>query len=104
MFLAIPSAYILAAILYAVTGALTHFKPRDSTVVQRVFTMGWVIVGTVLGGIIPLFFLMLRQPGALYLLVKPLVELIIVLILLGVVVYSGFAIGGMVIVGQMLVE
>ncbi|RDL30652.1 uncharacterized protein BP5553_09997 [Venustampulla echinocandica] len=43
------SVYLVCAIPFAVIGSLTHFKQGHSTVVQRVFTMGWLAIDILAG-------------------------------------------------------
>jgi hypothetical protein len=43
------SVWSMCGIPFAVIGSLTHFKQGHSTVVQRVFTMGWLAVDILLG-------------------------------------------------------
>jgi hypothetical protein len=49
-------AVILAGVPFAIIRALTHFKKGESTLVQQVFTLGWIGFGTVAGSIIPSLF------------------------------------------------
>jgi hypothetical protein len=93
--------YILSGVPFAIIGGLTHFRKGDSTITQQVFVLGWIGFGTAAGSIIPpmfrlysiiqMYLPMLRKVAALF---------VIVFLLL----YSTFAIGGMVIVGLMLVD
>ena len=73
------TAYALALIPLVVNGILSHFSPRQSTFAQRAWTMTWLALGTVSSRV--------NQ-----------VPLLIVL------VYSVPAIGGFVVVSQMIMQ
>jgi hypothetical protein len=96
----------MSAIPFAVIGGLTRFHAKNSTRAQRVWTMGWLSFGTFIGAMLPMIIATVSQIddarsrrmrrgydgwdskiGKLTMLLP----------------YSAFAIGGMVVVGQMLV-
>jgi hypothetical protein len=84
------AGFVLSAIPYAVVGALTHFHAGNSTKAQKVLTMGWLALGSVWAGLFP------RKLNQSILSSRRTWEIIII------VFFCGFAIGGFVVVGQML--
>lgn len=98
--------YILAAIPWAVIGGLTRFRSGHSTKSQRVWTMGWLGFGTFFGALFPILI-------AIYGSVSPLkvadskrkwkIQKLLNTIYISSL-YSAFAFGGFVVVGQMLVQ
>jgi hypothetical protein len=95
---------MLGIVPYAVIGALTHFQPGESSVTQRVFTMYWLATGLLIGAVMP--FYKIDVDGLLWLIgnitegeiEKPL------LLFLFLLLFSSAAIGGFVVVGQMVME
>ena len=77
--------YLLGAIPYAIIGGLTHFDPGQSTRAQRVWTMTWLTLGVGAGVIYRYYMLMHQLRESLF-----------------VVLYIVPAVGGFVVVGQML--
>ncbi|KAH9203370.1 hypothetical protein DL95DRAFT_399397 [Leptodontidium sp. 2 PMI_412] len=96
--------YVLGAIPYAVIGILTHFDSAQSTIAQRVWTMSWLAFGVVWGTIIPFItseesmikMIYPHGPDGLYGTENIFFKWWLTLF------YSPFAIGGFVVVGQML--
>lgn len=92
---------ILFAIPFIIIGALTGFDPAHSTKAQRVWTMGWLAFG-LLGIFAPILKSQLASTKA----VRGergsfSTQASQAMAILG---YSPFAIGGFVVVGQMLVQ
>ena len=98
--LAVPIViFIFGAIPIGVIGGLTHFKAGHSTTAQRVWTMMWLVYGVMVG---PVFEVLSWQDR-----MKELVEEFEPLkYFTNLIVWAGFfgvpAIGGFVVVGQML--
>jgi len=99
------AAYYFAAMLtvipFAIIGGLTHFKKGSSTVIQQVFTLGWIVFGTIAGACIPLLFIAYKFIQVNFSRFRYLANLYVGVFL---AMYSTFAIGGFVIVGLMLVD
>ena len=91
--------YILTAIPYAVIGGLTHFHAGHATKAQKVWTMGWLAFGTGIGAAIPIG-LSVSDTGTS----NDHRNDRFISKLSMIAAYSAFAIGGLVVVGQMLVE
>lgn len=110
------SVALLLPLPYVVIGALTRFHPNNSSHVQRIFTMYWLAVGIIVGAAIPFWKpntsikpFMFGLIRILPLLTKyPLPGLIEFFILMGwytlVFLSSSAALGGFVVVAQMIKE
>ena len=95
-------AFLMAGIPLAVIGLLTHFKTGNSTKPQRVWIMGWLVFGTFLG--VPLQLIIANDLASLSedpanTLKSKVKWTFKIQFLLS---YAAFAIGGFVVVGQML--
>ena len=77
--LVICASWALATIPLAVNGALSYFKPRQSTRAQRVWTMAWLALGTISNNVNDIK-------------------------VLALIFYSVPAIGGLVVVSQMIMQ
>lgn len=94
---------IFGAIPIAVIGGLTHFKAGHSTTAQRVWTMMWLVLGITQGPSFDLCSLLLekredvKEPVPLKYIMFVKIALILIAGLYGIT-----AIGGFVVVGQML--
>lgn len=95
---------ILGIVPYAVIGALTHFQPGQSSVTQRVFTMYWLATGLLIGAVMP--FYKIDLDGFLWTIGEAIEGDIesSLLIFLFLLLFSSAAIGGFVVVGQMVKE
>ncbi|KAH8585885.1 hypothetical protein B0O99DRAFT_705576 [Bisporella sp. PMI_857] len=113
-------AFVMSGIPLAVVGGLTRFETGSSTKPQRVWIMGWLVVGTFVGSILPFYVASLielftdgrAEPkekekkgweyGKLVSWRRLDWKLVFKIELL--FAYAAFAIGGFVVVGQMLKE
>lgn len=77
--------YILGAVPYAIIGGLTRFQPASSTVAQRVWLMFWLTAGILVGPYISIAFASEIPWHAI-----------------SGCAYIATAVGGLVVVGQML--
>jgi len=93
-FPAVAFSVIVALLPLAINGGLSHFKEGNSTHTQRVWTMTWLAVGGFVGLFVPFVdeTLSSLRIGAVF------------ETALGLCLYSAPAIGGFIVVGQMLLE
>lgn len=93
-FSAIAFGAIVALLPLAINGGLSHLKEGNSTHAQRVWTMTWLAVGGFMGLFVPFVdeTLSSLRIGAVF------------ETALGLCLYSAPAIGGFIVVGQMLLE
>ncbi|KAI5843659.1 hypothetical protein BZA05DRAFT_178381 [Tricharina praecox] len=98
---------LLSILPYVTIHALTRFRPANSTLAQRVWSMLWLTVGISNGLVAPVVraginsFAQLKSTGSAY--PRAMLAMIIIAIV-PFVVYSAAAIGGMVTIGLMLKE
>ena len=96
---------LLGAVPISIIGALTRFQPGESALYQRVWVMTWIVFGIAIGILNPIGHIFDIRP-----VVRP--ELpsyrlywnVRLRLLLGSFVYAAPAIGGYVVVGQMIKE
>lgn len=93
-------AIVVGLVSVAINGVLSHFKPGESTHAQRIWTMTWLAFGIIYGTIDPNLELIMTSAAIddtlfVYFIIN---RLVLSLIL------SVSAVGGFVVVGQMLVS
>jgi hypothetical protein len=97
---------ILVPIPFAVIAGLTHFQSGHSTRAQRTWTMGWLVFGTVVGGTLPLMLRATEEDAARMegsFTRNGVFRWYPALMSIGYIFfYACFAVGGLVVVGQML--
>ncbi|KAI9857955.1 MAG: hypothetical protein M1813_007924 [Trichoglossum hirsutum] len=82
---------LLGATPLAIIGGMTHFEAGHSTLAQRVWTMAWLCIPILLG---PIGYNIIRSDG----------NQVFRFVIAGLVQYGVPAIGGFIVVGQMLKE
>jgi hypothetical protein len=101
------SVVILSALPYTIIGVLTRFRAGQSTLTQRFFTMYWLAAGILVGAILPFSRVNVSSLREILDEIFPPVygrEYFKIGWLLVIIITSSAAIGGFVIVGQMLKE
>jgi hypothetical protein len=84
----------LSCIPIAITGALSHFRVAESTTAQRIWTMSWLVLGIIRGCAAPGY---PEMPGLKYIKNN-------ILNFLPQIFFAVPAVGGYVVIGQMLKE